>query len=109
MTMRIPVKDSAQGASFLVRVAPRASRTAIVGVFGEGENAALKMALRAPAVEGRANVALIEFLAELFGSPRSAIAIAGGEHARNKRIVVHGRSAADVQVTIKTALAESAK
>jgi uncharacterized protein (TIGR00251 family) len=105
MTMRIPVKDTTQGASFLVRVAPRASRTAIVGVLGNGENAALKIALQAPAVEGRANTALIEFLAELLVTPRSAIAIAGGEHARNKRIVVRGRRATEVSVAIDKALA----
>ena len=44
MTMRVPVRETAQGASFLVRVAPRASRTAIVGVIGYGADAAVKIA-----------------------------------------------------------------
>jgi len=73
-------------------------------VIGEGAEAAVKIALNARPVEGRANAALIEFLAELLGTARSAIKIAGGEHARNKRIVVHGRSAAGVAAVIEAAL-----
>ncbi|HUB20161.1 MAG TPA: DUF167 domain-containing protein, partial [Acidobacteriaceae bacterium] len=87
--------------SFLVRVTPRASRTAMQGVMGEGEKAAVKIALQAPPVEGRANAALIEFLAELLGVARGAIRIAGGEHGRNKRVVVRGRSAAEVAAKLK--------
>ncbi len=37
MTMRVPVRETQNGASFLVRVAPRASRTAMVGVMGYGK------------------------------------------------------------------------
>jgi uncharacterized protein (TIGR00251 family) len=104
MTTLFPVKDCDEGASFLVRVAPRASRTAVVGLMGEGAEAVVKIALNAPPVEGRANTALIEFLAKLFGTARSAIRIAGGEHARNKRIVVRGRSVAEVATVLETAL-----
>jgi uncharacterized protein len=102
--MPIAVKETAQGASFLVRVAPRASRTAVLGVLDEGRDTALKIALQAPPVEGRANAALIEFLSELLGTPRSAIAIAGGDHARNKRILVRDRSAAEIAAALGKAL-----
>jgi uncharacterized protein len=70
--MRIPVNDAKDGARFAVRVVPRASRTALLGVIGEGADAAVKIALRAPPVEGRANEALVEFLADLLGVRRSA-------------------------------------
>lgn len=106
MTMRVPVRETAQGASFLVRVAPRASRTAIVGVIGYGADAAVKIALQAPPVEGRANAALIEFLAELLEVARSAIAIASGENARTKRIAVQGRDAMEVATAIAIALTQ---
>ncbi len=102
--MTIPVRDTSAGASLKVRVQPRASRTAIAGLFGEGNEMALKIALRAPAVEGRANAALIEFLANLLGTPRSAIEISGGQHARTKTIVVSGRSATEVSATIEKLL-----
>jgi hypothetical protein len=107
--MTIPVKDTAEGASFLVRVAPRASRNAIAGVIGEGAETAVKISLNAPPVEGRANAALIEFLSEVLGTPRSAIEIAGGQHARNKRIVVRVRSAAEVAALMQNRLESSEK
>ena len=90
------VTDSRDGARFLVRVVPRASRTAVAGMVGEGDQAALKIALQAAPVEGRANAALVEFLAELLQVRRADIAIAGGEHSRIKTILVRRRTAAEV-------------
>jgi uncharacterized protein len=98
------VRDTRAGAQFLVRVTPRASRTAIVGLMGEADRAALKIALHAPPVEGRANAALTEFLSALLGMPRSAIEIAGGQHARSKTIVVRGRSAAEISALLEKIL-----
>lgn len=98
------VSDSRDGARFRVRVTPRASRTAITGIIGEGSEAAVKIALQAPPVEGRANAALIEFLAELLGVARSAVEITGGEHARHKTILVRGRNAETVLAAIARAL-----
>jgi len=93
----IPVRDSAQGASFAVKVHPRAKKTAITGRFGEGADAAVKVALCAPPVEGRANEALIEFLAELCSVPRSAVSVLSGAQSRNKVIRIAGRTAAEIQ------------
>lgn len=104
--MKIPVRETVQGASFLVRVSPRASRTAIVGVMGDGKDAAVKIALQAPPLEGRANAALIEFLADLLGVARSAIEIASGENARMKRVAVRGRDAMEVATAIAIALTQ---
>lgn len=101
--MPILVSESRDGARFLVRVVPRASRTAVAGVVGEGETAALKIALQAPPVEGRANAALVEFLSELLGVRRADIAIAGGEHARTKTILIRGRNAAEIESVLRTA------
>lgn len=104
MRMPIPVRDTAQGARFLVRVVPRASRTAVVGVMGEGDGAALKIAVKAPPVEGRANAALIEFLAEWLRVPQSSVEIAVGKHGRNKTVVVRGRTAGGIAALIESAL-----
>ena len=104
--MAFPVRDTAEGARFLVRVTPRASRAAIVGVFGEGPKAALKIALQAPPVEGRANAALTEFLADWLRVPRSSVRIASGEHGRNKAVVVRGRTGAEIAALIEAALGE---
>lgn len=102
--MPFPVRDTAEGARFLVRVVPRASRTAVVGVMGNGDGAALKIALQAPAVEGRANAALIKFLAERVGVPQSSVEIAIGEHGRNKTVLVRGRTAGEIAALIESAL-----
>src|SRR5580692_5658513 len=72
--------------SFPVRVQPRASKDEIAGVI-EG---ALKIRLQAPAVEDRANEALVGFLAHLLKTPRSAVRILGGERSRIKRIEIRG-------------------
>jgi uncharacterized protein (TIGR00251 family) len=88
----IPVRDIAGGASFAVRVQPRAKRNAIAGTMGD----ALKLALTSPPVEGRANLACIEFLARLLSVSRSSIAIAAGETSRNKVIRVSGLTAETV-------------
>jgi hypothetical protein len=98
------VSDSRDGARFPVRIAPRANRTAITGFMGEGDEAVVKVAVQAPPLDGRANAALIEFLAEVLGVARSAIEIAGGEHARNKTILVRGRKAEEVMSAIRGAL-----
>lgn len=71
---------------FTVRVQPRASKDEIAGVM-EG---ALKVRLRAPALENRANEALIAFLAGLLKTPKSAVRILAGERSRVKRIEVVG-------------------
>ncbi len=94
----IPVRDTPQGSTFLVRVQPRARRTAVLGAMGE----ALRIALQAPPVEGRANEALILFLAEMFSIPRSAVTLASGEHGRNKRVVISGRTAEQVLAVLQS-------
>ena len=72
--------------SFPVRVQPRASRDEIVGAV----DGALKIRLSAPAVENRANKALVEFLADVLKRPKSAVRILSSEHARNKRVEIFG-------------------
>ncbi len=69
-----------------VRVQPRASKDEIAGEM----DGALKVRLRAPAVEDRANEALIDFLAEVLKTSRSAVSILSGERSRVKRIEIRG-------------------
>lgn len=71
---------------FAVRVQPRASKDEVAGVMGE----AVKIRLRAPAGENRANEALIDFLAGLLKTTKSAVRIQSGERGRTKRIEIRG-------------------
>jgi uncharacterized protein (TIGR00251 family) len=92
----IPLFESDCGTSFAVKVHPRAEKNAITGEFGD----ALKVSLTAPAIEGRANDACIEFFAKLLKVPRSSVTIASGQSSRNKVIRVAGISAAEVRKQI---------
>lgn len=75
--------------TFRVRVIPRAKRTEIVGVL----NGALKVKLAAPPVEGAANKALLQFLAEALGTRSRRIRITSGHKSREKTVQVDGISA----------------
>jgi hypothetical protein len=72
-----------------VRVIPRARKTEIAGT----RDGALLVRLAAPPVEGAANDALIEFLAERLGVTRRAVRIVSGERGRQKRVAVAGVTA----------------
>lgn len=79
--------DQARGTvSFAVRVQPRASREEIAGVI----DGAMKIRLCAPAMENRANEALIEFLAAVLKTSKSAVRIRSGEQSRTKRVEIFG-------------------
>ena len=91
--LMIPIRDTATGVAFVVKVHPRAKKNAITGEVGN----ALKLALTAPPVEGRANEACIEFFANLLAVPRSSVTIASGETSRNKVIRVTGVTADDIR------------
>ncbi len=96
----IPVRDTPAGATFQVKVHPRARKNAITGVVGD----ALKLALTSPPVEGRANEACIAFLADVLNVPRSSVRIAAGETSRQKVIRIAGVQAAQVEEKLRAVL-----
>jgi uncharacterized protein (TIGR00251 family) len=80
------------GVTLAVRAQPGAKKTAIVGVYGEGSTAQLKIAIHAPPVEGRATAALIAFLAEIFSLPRNSVEVVSGELSRSKVFLLRSLS-----------------
>ncbi len=95
----ISIRDTPHGATFNVRVHPRARKNAITGEVGD----ALKLALTAPPIDGRANEAVIAFFAEFLNVPRSSVTIAAGQSSRNKVIRVAGMTAAHVEQRLASA------
>ncbi len=89
----IDLKESQAGTTFAVKIHPRAKKNAITGQVGD----ALKVALTAPPIDGKANQACIEFFAKLLKVPRSSVTIAAGQTSRNKVIRVAGLSAPQVR------------
>ncbi len=77
---------------FSVRVQPRSSRTGVEGVHGD----ALTVRVNAPPVDGAANEAVVEVLAEALGVPRRAVRIVSGDSSRTKVVEVEGVDAAVV-------------
>lgn len=84
------IRETVEGVTLAVRVQPGAKKTAIVGVYGEGDAAQLKIAVQAPPVEGRANDALVEFLAGHFGVPRARVQLISGQLSRSKVFLLGG-------------------
>ena len=79
------------GVRIAVRLQPKAARDRVLGPHGD----ALKIAVTAPPVEGRANDHLVRFLAKRLGVAKGAVRIVLGELARDKVVEVTGVSAAD--------------
>jgi uncharacterized protein (TIGR00251 family) len=72
--------------------------------MGEGADMVLKIALAAPPVDGRANEALIAYLADILDAARADVAITAGEQSKNKKIRVQGRSAGQVRHALEAHL-----
>ena len=99
-TKTVIVRDTPSGATFQVKVQPRAKKNAITGEVGD----ALKVSITAPPIEGRANEACIALFAELLKVPRSSVTIAAGLSSRNKVIRLAGLTAERVQSVLKTVI-----
>lgn len=84
------LRAHSSGVTLTVRAQPGAKKTAITGIYGEGAAAQLKIAVHAPPIEGRANQALIAFLSETFGLPKSAVELSSGELLRSKVFLLRG-------------------
>lgn len=78
---------------FQVKVKPRASRSAVLGV----RDGVLEVAVAAPPVDGAANAELVRTLAAALGVAKSALEIVSGASGKNKLVAVRGLEEADVR------------
>lgn len=74
-----------KGAALAIRVTPRAKKDEITGILDDGT---VKIRLTAPPVEGKANIALVVFLAKILDVPRRNIEIVAGSRGRDKLVSV---------------------
>lgn len=88
--------SSGDALTIAVHAQPGAKREAIVGEHGDR----LKIALTTPPVEGRANQALLKYLAKTLGLPRSAVSLVSGETSREKRVRIEGLSPDDLMARL---------
>jgi len=94
---QLKITEVKGGVTFPVRVVPRASKDEIAGVHGE----ALRIRLTAPPVEGKANEALIVFLAQWLGVRKSQVEIVAGAASRRKMVRIMGVSPQEVEQKLK--------
>jgi uncharacterized protein len=88
--MTVAYSASPEGIAFWIHVTPGAKRQAVGGAHGD----ALRIAVQAPPVEGRANAACVEALACAFEVKRPAVALDPAARGRRKRVRIAGDSAA---------------
>jgi uncharacterized protein (TIGR00251 family) len=96
----IAITDHAEGCVLPVRAQPGARRA---GVQGE-QNGALKVAVQAPAQDGRANEALVEVLREALDLKRSQVALLSGPTSRDKRFLIRDLTRAELEQRIAALL-----
>jgi len=80
------ILEDSQGTRLRVHLSPGASKEGIEGPYGE----AVKIKVKAPPIDGRANEALIDFLAEILGLNRSSLEIVSGRTSRSKIVRIRG-------------------
>jgi hypothetical protein len=87
------LQETKEGVVLKVKIQPRASRNEVAGPLGD----ALKIRLQAPPVDGKANKALLRFLAKTLGLSTRQIRLVHGETHREKRLLIIGSSAKDIR------------
>jgi len=83
------LRESGAALTLCVHVQPAAKRSEVVGLHGD----ALKVRLAAPAIDGRANAALLDFFAQRLGLARSLVELKSGHKSRRKVLTLRGVSA----------------
>jgi uncharacterized protein (TIGR00251 family) len=78
-------RDGKKGVAIAVRVVPRAKRDEVSAVLPDGT---VRIRIKAPPVDGKANKGLIKFLSSLLKVPKRNIEIVGGETSRNKLVAI---------------------
>jgi uncharacterized protein (TIGR00251 family) len=92
----IPIRETATGVVFRIRVVPRASRCEVAGI----QDDALKLRIKAPPVEGKANEECIRLLAEFLGVKKTQVTIVAGHTSRTKTVSVEGRKAREIAALV---------
>jgi hypothetical protein len=95
--------ESRDGVVLTLHIQPGAKKTEVAGPHGD----ALKIRLAAPPVDGKANAALLAFLAERLGVSRTALELVSGQASRAKRVRVDGVAADTVRERLGQAKAPS--
>ncbi|PIS10047.1 MAG: YggU family protein [Bdellovibrio sp. CG10_big_fil_rev_8_21_14_0_10_47_8] len=89
-------RETPEGVQISLYVQPNAPRSMIIGEH----NGALKIKIKAPPVEGKANEEIVRFFAELLDLPKSKVEMLRGEKSRGKTVLIHGLSLESVRAVV---------
>lgn len=90
------LSEKSKGVRLRIHVQPNAKRNEIIGLHGES----LKVKIKAPPEDGRANAELVAFIAEVLGVARAAVSLESGASSRAKMLLIVGVSAAQVRAAL---------
>lgn len=91
------LQENEYGALLRCHVQPGAKKSELAGPYGDR----LKIRVKAPPVEGKANKELLRFLSKLLGRPKSSLSIVRGELSRRKDVFCEGVGASAISERIK--------
>lgn len=97
--MRNWICGTPKGCQIFLHIQPAAKKSEVVGLHGEDR---LKIKIKAPPEDGRANEELIRFLAEILELPKNEIEILRGHKSRKKDVLLLGKTVSAVQVILYT-------
>jgi uncharacterized protein len=95
------LKEETKTIRLTIRVTPNARRNELVALSAPAE---IRLKLRAPAREGKANAEMLNFLAELLGCRRSELVLLSGDKSRSKVVAVFGYSKENIADRLAAAL-----
>lgn len=86
------LKETSEGVVISVRIVPNSSNDFVLGYTEDY----LKVKITAPPIENKANKQLIQFLAKLFGLPKTRVSFVYGEKSKIKRILLAGKTLSEI-------------
>ncbi len=92
--------ETDEGIVLRLKVSPNASKTEVRGVWAHPDGARLKLAVKAPPVEGKANAAILDWAARTFGLKANQVTLIAGEKGKSKTLLLRGANANDVKSKI---------
>lgn len=90
------LRADGDGVMLTLHIQPGAKKTEVAGLHGD----ALKIRLAAPPVDGKANEALVAFVAKTLGVPKANVELVSGQTSRAKRLRVAGVAAAAAEAAL---------
>lgn len=96
--MQLPIRTQQTQVVLMVRVSPNAKRSGFEGIWNQTH---IRIALRAPAVDGKANKALIEFLSDFCGVRQVHIIIKSGISGRLKQVYIECSNKTHVDILVE--------